>query len=122
MVLGVGITTGWGETEVFMEVSSRRLAIVQHRHLPARGLLSLISLLRAFPLNVIKRNQALVFVQALRSRAAGAQAATPTEPRHKEDSCAGEEVVQARARARPSRPLSCFPVSGPFGSGKRTRS
>ena len=26
---GVGITTGWGETEVFMEVSSRRLAFVQ---------------------------------------------------------------------------------------------
>ena len=32
VVWGVGITTGWGETEVFMEVSSRRLAIVQHRH------------------------------------------------------------------------------------------
>jgi hypothetical protein len=31
---------------------------VQHRHLPARGLLSLFSLLRAFPLTVIKRNQA----------------------------------------------------------------
>ena len=42
-----------------MDVSSWRLALVQHRHLPARGLLSLISLLRAFPLNVIKRNQAL---------------------------------------------------------------
>ena len=49
-----------------MEVSSRRLAIVQHRHPPpARGLLSLISLLRAFPLTGInqpkkkerKRNQ-----------------------------------------------------------------
>ena len=48
MVSGVGITAGWGETEVFMEVSSRRLAISQHRHLPAHGLLSLISLLRAF--------------------------------------------------------------------------
>ena len=55
---GVGITTGWGETEVFMEVSSRRLAIVQHRHPPARGLLSLISLLSAFLLTGIKRNQA----------------------------------------------------------------
>ena len=54
---GVGITTGWDETEVFMEVSSRRLAIVQHRHPPARGLLSLISLLRAFPLTGINRNQ-----------------------------------------------------------------
>ena len=46
------------ETEVCMEVSSRRLAIVQHRHHPARGLLSLISLLRAFLLTGIKRNQA----------------------------------------------------------------
>ena len=35
----------------------RRLAIVQHRHPPARGLLSLISLLRAFPLTGINRNQ-----------------------------------------------------------------
>ena len=52
--------TGWDETEVFMEVSSRRLAIVQHFHLPARGLLSLISLLRAFSLNAIKRNQSSV--------------------------------------------------------------
>ena len=46
-----------GETEVFMEVSSRRLAIVQHRHLPARGLLSLPSLLGAFLLTGIKRNR-----------------------------------------------------------------
>ena len=52
------ITTGWGETEVFMEVSSRCLAIVQHRHPPARGLLSFISLLSAFLLTGIKRNQA----------------------------------------------------------------
>ena len=58
VVWGVGITTGWGETEVFMEVSSRRLAIVQHRHPLARGLLSLISLLSAFLLTGIKRNQA----------------------------------------------------------------
>ena len=58
----VGITTGWGETEVFMEVSSRRLAIVQHRHLPARGLLSLISLLSAFLLTGIKRNQVVVYL------------------------------------------------------------
>ena len=42
---------------MFMEVSSRRLAIVQHRHPPARGLLSLISLLGAFPLTGINRNQ-----------------------------------------------------------------
>ena len=40
-----------------MEVSSRRLAIVQHRHPPARGLLSLISLLSAFSLTGINRNQ-----------------------------------------------------------------
>ena len=51
----VGITTGWGETEVFMEVSSRRLALEQHRHPPARGLLSLISLLSAFSLTGINR-------------------------------------------------------------------
>ena len=38
-----------------MEVSSRRLAIVQHRHPPARGLLSLITLLSAFLLTGIKR-------------------------------------------------------------------
>ena len=56
---GVGVTTGWGETEVLMGVSSRRLAPVKHRHLAARGLLSLFGLLRrAFLLNVIKRNQA----------------------------------------------------------------
>ena len=55
---GVGITSGWGDTEVFMEVSSRRLAIVQHRHLPAHGLLSLFGLLGAFLLTGIKRNQA----------------------------------------------------------------
>ena len=54
---GGGITAGWGETEVFMEVSSRRLAIVQHCHLPAHGLLSLFSLLSAFSLTGIKRNQ-----------------------------------------------------------------
>ena len=54
---GIGITAGWGETEVFMEVSSRRLAIVQHCHLPAHGLLSLLSLLSAFLLTGTKRNQ-----------------------------------------------------------------
>ena len=59
LLRGVGITTGWGETEVFMEVSSRRLAIVQHRHPPARGLLSLISLLSAFSLTGINWNQLL---------------------------------------------------------------
>ena len=53
----VGITAGWGETEVLMDVSSWRLAPVQHRHLPARGLLSLFSLLRAFLLTAIKHNQ-----------------------------------------------------------------
>ena len=52
------VNAGWGETEVFMDVSSWRLAPVQHRHLSARGLLSLFSLLRAFLLTVIKRNQA----------------------------------------------------------------
>jgi len=38
-----------------MEVSSRRLAIVQHRHPPAHGLLTLISFLSAFLLTGIKR-------------------------------------------------------------------
>ena len=55
----VGITAGWGETDVLMEVSSWRLAPVQHRHLPARGLLSLFSFLRAFLLTAIKRNRHL---------------------------------------------------------------
>ena len=47
---------GYGLRGMFQvhEVSSRRLAIVQHRHHPARGLLSLISLLRAFLLTGIK--------------------------------------------------------------------
>ena len=52
------MTSGWGETEVLMDVSSRRLALEQHRHLAERGLLSFLSLLGAFLLNAIKRNQA----------------------------------------------------------------
>ena len=53
------MTAGWDETEeVLMDVSSRRLAPVKHRHLPARGLLSLPSLLSAFLLTAIKRTQA----------------------------------------------------------------
>ena len=51
------MTAGWDETEVLMDVSSRRLARVLHRLLAEHGLLSFLSLLRAFPLNVIKRNQ-----------------------------------------------------------------
>ena len=51
------MTAGWGETEVLMDVSSRRLARVLHRLLAEHGLLSFLSLLRAFSLNVIKRNQ-----------------------------------------------------------------
>ena len=68
------MTAGWGETEVPMDVSPRRLAPVQHRHLPARDLLSMFSFLRAFLLAVIKRNQA----QSLRpapSRCAAARSA-----------------------------------------------
>ena len=42
-----------------MDVSSRRLVRVLHRHLAEHGLLSFLSLLRAFRLNVIKRNQAI---------------------------------------------------------------
>ena len=51
------MTAGWGETEVPMEVSSQRLAHVLHRHLAEHGLLSFLSLLRAFRLHVIKRNR-----------------------------------------------------------------
>ena len=60
----VGITAGWGETEVLMDVSSRRQALVQHRNLLARGLLSLVSFLRAFLLHVIKRNQVVVVLSS----------------------------------------------------------
>ena len=42
------MTAGWGETEVLMDVSSRRLARVLHRLLAEHGLLSFLSLLRAF--------------------------------------------------------------------------
>ena len=52
------MTAGWGATEVPLDVSSRRLALVLHRHLAEHGLLSFLSLLGAFQLNVIKRNQA----------------------------------------------------------------
>ena len=52
------MTAGWGETEVLMDVSSRRLALVLHRHLAEHGLLSFLSLLSAFSLTGINRNQA----------------------------------------------------------------
>ena len=52
------MTAGWGEIEVLMDISPRRLALVQHRHLAERGLLSFLRLLGAFQLNAIKRNQA----------------------------------------------------------------
>jgi len=42
------MTAGWGETEVSMDVSSRRLALELHRHLAEHGLLSFLSLLKAF--------------------------------------------------------------------------
>ena len=42
------MTAGWDETEVSMDVSSRRLARVLHRHLAEHGLLSFLSLLSAF--------------------------------------------------------------------------
>ena len=58
--LGAWYDYGWDETEVLMDVSSRRLALVQHRHLPAHGLLSFIRLLRAFLLNVITGNSILL--------------------------------------------------------------
>ena len=46
--LGLGVTAGWGETEVPMDVSPRRLALVLHRHLSEHGLLSFLSFLGAF--------------------------------------------------------------------------
>ena len=66
------------------------------------------------------------FVQAaLRSRAVEAprelRELAPS-PGTRRTTVQEREVVKARATARPSRPLSCFPVSGPIGSGKRTRS
>ena len=51
------MTAGWGEIEVLMDISPRRRALVQHRHLSERGLLSFLRLLGAFPLNAIKRNR-----------------------------------------------------------------
>ena len=45
---GIGMTAGWGETEVPMDVSPRRLALVLHRHLSEHGLLSFLSFLGAF--------------------------------------------------------------------------
>ena len=42
------MTAGWGEIEVLMDISSRRLALVLLRHLAERGLLSFLRLLRAF--------------------------------------------------------------------------
>ena len=50
------MTAGWGETEVPMDVSTRRLALVLHHHLAEHGLLSFLSLLGAFLRNVLKRN------------------------------------------------------------------
>ena len=52
------MTAGWDETELPMEVSSQRLAHVLHRRLAEHGLLSFLSLIGAFCLNAIKRNQA----------------------------------------------------------------
>ena len=63
---GLGMTAGWGETEVPMDVSSRRLALLLHRHLAERGLLSFLRLLRAFQLNAIKRNQAGIWLHVPR--------------------------------------------------------
>ena len=56
------MTACWDETEVPMDVSSRLLALMLHRHLSEHGLLSFLSFLRAFLRNVIKRNQVQVVV------------------------------------------------------------
>ena len=58
LLWGFGMTAGWDGTEVPMDVSPRRLARVLHRHLAEHGLLSFLSLLGAFRVHVIKRNQA----------------------------------------------------------------
>ena len=60
------MTAGWGETEVSTDVSSRRLALVLLRLLAEHGLLSFLSLLGAFLLKVIKRNQVLMDVSSRR--------------------------------------------------------
>ena len=57
---GLGMIAGWGETEVPMDVSSRRLALVLHRHLAKHGLLSFLSLLRAFQLKLITANHGIL--------------------------------------------------------------
>ena len=57
---GLGVTAGWGETEVPMDVSYRRLALVLHRHLSERGLLLFLRLLRAVQLHAIKAAQSSV--------------------------------------------------------------
>ena len=51
------MTAGWGESEVLMDVSFRRLARVLHRLPAEHGLLSFLSFLSAFRLHVTKRNQ-----------------------------------------------------------------
>ena len=59
----LGMTAGWGVTEVLMDVSFQRLALVLHRHLAERGLLSFLRFLRAFQLHVIKRNLFLLVIK-----------------------------------------------------------
>ena len=54
---GLADSVGSVPTYAIMTIEVMSLAIVQHRHPPARGLLSLISLLSAFLLTGIKRNQ-----------------------------------------------------------------
>ena len=43
MAWGLGMTAGWGEIEVPMDISPRRLALVQLRHLSERGVLSVVA-------------------------------------------------------------------------------
>ena len=51
------MTAGWGATEVYWMLRPTAPCDVKHFKLAVRGLLSFISLLGAFLLNAIKRNQ-----------------------------------------------------------------
>ena len=110
------MTAGWDETEVLMDVSSRRLAPVQHRHLPARGLLSLFSFLRAFLLTVVKRNQGFTLHQCV-ADGPGRMAPPPLGDRIKMNGAYRHPALDARVvvciakaaritRDRPARPLN----------------
>ena len=86
------MTAGWDETEVLMDVSSRRLAPVQHRNLPARGLLSSPSLLGAFLLTVrsCSRHALLGLAHRRRLCSQGTARFFGTPPRAKKNTKTGD--------------------------------